>query len=237
MYNHGMSPTVTNCTFSGNSATELGGGMYNNVSSPTVTNCILWGDTPSGSEIHNSESSSPVVTYSDIQGGYAGTGNINADPIFVDPDGLDNDVGTEDDDMHLKSGSPCIDAGTSIGAPSTDFEGDLRPQGAGYDMGADEYVGLVANFSANPTSGPMPLSVNFTDQSTGYITSWSWDFGDGATSIEQNPSHVYTDTGTYTVSLTVTGPDGSNTAVKDELITVHEAFPWELFYPAFIGKK
>jgi len=131
------SPMVTNCTFSGNSADYGGGGMdnYDN-SSPTVTNCILWGDTPQ--EIENYQSS-PVVTHSDIQGGYPGSGNINEDPMFLDPDGQDNILGTEDDDLHLKSGSPCIDAGTANGAPDTDIEGKPRPLGEGYDMGAYEF--------------------------------------------------------------------------------------------------
>ena len=90
-----------------------------------------------------------------------------------------------------------------------------------------EVVG--ADFTADLTSGPVPLAVNYTDQSTGDITSWSWDFGDGATSTEQNPSHTYTDAGTYTVSLAVTGPCGSDTEVKVNFITVLEqqkAMPW-----------
>ena len=92
--------------------------------------------------------------------------------------------------------------------------------------GFPEVVG--AGFTADLTSGPVPLTVNFTDQSTGDITSWSWDFGDGATSTEQNPSHTYTDAGTYTVSLAVTGPCGSDTEVKADFITVEQqkAMPW-----------
>jgi parallel beta-helix repeat protein len=142
------SPTVTNCTFSGNIAIagDSGGGMYNDLdSSPIVTNSILWGDSPD--EIYN-VSATPSVTYSDIQGGYAGTGNIDADPLFVDPDGPDNIAGNEDDDLHLKSGSPCIDTGTPSGAPATDLEGNSRPQGAGYDMGA--YESLLAKIKAMP---------------------------------------------------------------------------------------
>ena len=109
--------------------------MYNLQSSPTVTNCILWGDSPD--ELYNSSSTSSV-TYSDIQGGYAGTGSINSDPMFLDPDGPDNISGNEDDDLHLTERSPCIDTGTSSGAPDTDLEGNIRPQGTGYDMGAYE---------------------------------------------------------------------------------------------------
>ncbi len=77
-----------------------------------------------------------------------------------------------------------------------------------------------ADFTATPTSGCAPLTVDFTDQSTGDIDSWSWDFGDGGTSTAQNPSHTYNNVGTYTVSLTVTGPGGSDTATKTDYITV-----------------
>ena len=77
-----------------------------------------------------------------------------------------------------------------------------------------------AAFSADPTSGCAPLTVNFTDESTGDITSWSWDFGDGSTSTEQNPTHTYNSAGSYTVSLTVTGPGGSDTETKADYITV-----------------
>jgi PKD repeat protein len=71
----------------------------------------------------------------------------------------------------------------------------------------------VAQFSANPTSGTSPLAVQFTDQSSGNITSYSWNFGDGVgASTQQSPSYVYNTPGTYTVTLTVTGPGGSNLA-------------------------
>jgi PKD repeat protein len=79
----------------------------------------------------------------------------------------------------------------------------------------------VANFSGSPTSGTAPLTVNFTDLSTGSITSWSWTFGDGGTSTAQNPSHQFTSAGTYTVSLTVTGPGGSDGETKTNYITVN----------------
>jgi hypothetical protein len=78
----------------------------------------------------------------------------------------------------------------------------------------------VADFSALLTSGDAPLDVDFTDQSTGDISSWSWDFGDTNTSNLQNPSHTYTTRGTYTVSLEVTGPDGSDTETKIDYIGV-----------------
>ena len=94
-----------------------------------------------------------------------------------------------------------------------------------------EKVATIANFIANPISGFAPLTVNFTDQSIGQITSWSWDFGDGSSSTEQNPTHIYDNNGTYTVSLSVTSPVGSDTETKPDYIKVRypsktKPMPW-----------
>ena len=78
----------------------------------------------------------------------------------------------------------------------------------------------VAGFSATPTSGTSPLTVNFTNASTGSITSYAWNFGDGTSSTAASPSHVYAAAGVYTVSLTVTGAGGSNTKTNTNYITV-----------------
>lgn len=81
---------------------------------------------------------------------------------------------------------------------------------------------ITAKFDASPKSGEPPLAVEFTDQSEaeGGITSWAWEFGDGETSTAQNPTHTYEDLGEYTVSLTVSGPDGSDTETKAAYIEV-----------------
>jgi hypothetical protein len=133
MYNAFSSPNIINTTFSGNSASINGGGMMSYAgsgppASPWILNSILWGDTPN--EIVRSGLATTSATYSDIQGGFTGTGNINSDPLFVNP-GLGN--------FHIPSTSPCKDTGTSTGAPPADLEGYPRPYNGLFDMGAYEY--------------------------------------------------------------------------------------------------
>jgi hypothetical protein len=130
-------PLVLNCTFSGNTS-NIGSAIYNRYtnSNPTIKNCIIWGND--GGIINSGASS--TVTYSIVQGGYAGTGNLNVDPLFVSqpPIGL----GTTGD-LQLQACSPAIDAGTSMGAPTTDILGNARVDaiagGNSVDMGAYEY--------------------------------------------------------------------------------------------------
>lgn len=78
----------------------------------------------------------------------------------------------------------------------------------------------VANFSAITKTGIAPLTVAFSDQSTGTISSRSWSFGDGGTSTATNPSHTYSTAGIYDVSLTVTGSNGSSTKTAAGYINV-----------------
>ncbi len=80
----------------------------------------------------------------------------------------------------------------------------------------------VANFTGSPRIGPAPLNVSFVDLSSGNPFAWFWEFGDGNTSTQQNPFHVYTNAtpASYPVSLTVTNSDGSNTTVKPDYITI-----------------
>lgn len=78
----------------------------------------------------------------------------------------------------------------------------------------------VANFTSNVTNGTAPLSVQFNDASNGAPTSWSWEFGDGNISTEQNPRHTYTKAGKYAVKLTAANVNGNNTVTKTNYITV-----------------
>ncbi len=79
---------------------------------------------------------------------------------------------------------------------------------------------ILAEFEADPTAGFAPLGVNFVDLSVGNVTEWAWDFGDAGTSAEQFPIHTYLTAGIFTVTLTVSGPDGADTEVKTNLINV-----------------
>ncbi|UUX91879.1 6-bladed beta-propeller [Methanoplanus endosymbiosus] len=82
-------------------------------------------------------------------------------------------------------------------------------------------IAPVAGFTVDQTNGTLPVTVKFTDLSTGSPVSWNWSFGDGETSTLQNPEHNYTSPGNYTVSLTVTDNAGSDTETKTEYIIVY----------------
>jgi len=84
----------------------------------------------------------------------------------------------------------------------------------------------IADFSGIPTNVTVGDTIAFTDLSTNTPTSWLWNFGDGGTSTVQNPTHIYITAGTYTVSLTASNYYGSNTATKNNYITVSGS-PWQ----------
>ena len=127
LYFEGSSPTVTNCTIVKNFSRYYGGGVYCWSGSPRITNTILWGDFAIyGSEIYV-RSGAPIVTYSDVEGGWSGEGNIDEDPLFMG-----------DWNYHIWPSSPCVNAGTDAGV-YMDIDGQFRPWGYGFDMGADEY--------------------------------------------------------------------------------------------------
>lgn len=164
----------------------------------TADHNLLWGDSGSGDDV-------------------VGTNPVQADPMLVD---------AANDNFRLQVGSPAIDAGSATDAPATDLDGNARPLGAGIDIGAYEHqqgpVPPIAALSADPTSGEIPLVVQFADASTGEPTTWLWSFGDGATSTEQNPSHGYAAAGSYDVTLTVTNDEGSSSVTETGLIEASE---------------
>ena len=132
----GTSLQIYNSTIANNIASYRGGGIYRSLGSLGIKNSILWGNQ-SGSSYPQMYGSA-TVAYSDIQMAsseydWDGIKNINMDPLFVD---------AENGDYHIMPTSPCIDHGRIITIDGEDlnfdFDGDLRPLGMAYDIGADE---------------------------------------------------------------------------------------------------
>jgi hypothetical protein len=126
LYNEAGSPTLVNATFSENSAT-LGGALYN-AGGASLANCIVWDEEPGQSLIAGGGAT--AITYSDVRGGAAGTGNLDVDPQFVSARGADGIAGTLDDDLRLhttfRSPSLVIDQGNNSALPADadDLDGD-----------------------------------------------------------------------------------------------------------------
>lgn len=110
--------------------------------------------------------------------------------------------------------------------------------GTGAPLTKTNYISVstpgVYDFTSDTTTGPRPLTVQFTDLSTGGPTAWLWSFGDGQTSTLQNPTNTYTTAGTYTVTLDVTTPTGSGTVTKTNYINVEVG---ACLVPDFVGTK
>ena len=158
-YHLGTNPIYQNVVFSGNIA--MGGAIYNNSANPTITNATITGNGGSNGAVFNSGSipvinnsiifgngvllndNQPIITYSIVEGGYVGIGNLNLNPQFVNmtPAGLSPTV---DGDNRLTSTSPAIDAGNNgtISLTDKDLVGNLRRFNSGIvDMGAYEFQG------------------------------------------------------------------------------------------------
>ncbi|MCK4723846.1 MAG: hypothetical protein KAT75_11095, partial [Dehalococcoidia bacterium] len=190
MGNDGCSnPVLTNCTFTKNYAADLGGALYQGTTredlpppSPILTNCILWGNiSPCGSrEIENWHECNPAVTHCDVEGGYRGEGNIDVDPLFVDPDA---------NDYHLQPGSPCAGMG------AYEWKGEkiaIEPRG-----GPDREV-LVAE-AVNPASAGVLVDI---DNVAGPWDGKSWatayqNVQEGLDEAERTGGEVWMAEGTY----------------------------------------
>lgn len=151
------------------------------------------------------------------------SGNITANPLFVD---------FATGNYSLQQNSPCIDAGNpDILGDGMDWETDpfdQDPDGSRLDIGAIPYLDITPVFEANFTFTQVdeyaPAMVNFKDASTvanlPAVTSWFWNFGNGATSAERNPLVSYEVPGTYNVSLTISNGDNTSTKTITNCISV-----------------
>jgi PKD repeat protein len=108
----------------------------------------------------------------------------------------------------------------------TDNDGATSSATANITVSEPENVPPVAKFSFTPAGPQVSQTVQFTDLSTdedGTITGWDWDFGDGGTSTDQNPTHKYTTAGIYTIALTVTDDNGTSSTELKKQISVGQA--------------
>jgi hypothetical protein len=132
--NNDADAVIVNCTIYGNLSDQLSGGVANIASRTVLANGLFWANQ--GDEILDVDST-VSVTYSLVQGGYPGIGNFHAEPRLANPASRD---------FHLLAGSPAIDTGrdsssAEFGRVALDFDGDARPFGPAFDIGADEFTG------------------------------------------------------------------------------------------------
>jgi len=157
VYSSESNPVVTSCTFAGNLA-ELsdGGSIYSRgTGNPTLRHCVLWGNAPQEIYVYE-ESSSVTASYCDIEGGWAGEGNIDADPCFADPDNGDYHLKSQGGRYDPNEGgwttdevtSPCIDAGD----PMSPIQYEPFPNGGVINIGA---YGGTAEASKSWFGGPV----------------------------------------------------------------------------------
>ena len=166
MYSNYGTPTLRNATFSGNSASVLGGGMYS-LGSLTLRNAILWGNGPS--QFFGGATFFDSVVQGGCPGGCTCTHVIDADPHL----GALGNWGGATQTVPLLPGSSAIDAGDNAACPPADQRGVPRPQGAGCDIGAYESRGFHlalaggdGQVAAIYTPFAQPLSVSNDDGDT-----------------------------------------------------------------------
>ncbi|MGD0080963.1 MAG: PKD domain-containing protein [Methanoregula sp.] len=92
-------------------------------------------------------------------------------------------------------------------------------------------VAPVASYTESSTSGTAPFNVQFTDTSTNAPTSWTWNFGDGTTGTVENPSHTYTNPGSFVATLIAANAAGTSTSVQQDTITVSAPVAAATFAP------
>ena len=181
------SPTISHCTIVGNTSSKSIGGIQSlDGCSPTVSHCIVWNNT--GTEIGGG--GTPAVSYSDVEGGYGGEGNIDADPCFVDP---------SSGDYHLLPHSPCIDAGDpcySAVPGETDIDGEPRVIMSRVDIGADEFSCVASFIVIAPQEfefvayeGRTNPETQFLSIRNGGLGTLTWEVTEDCSWLEVDPSN------------------------------------------------
>lgn len=199
--------------------TLAGNGKYgilaDTTSSAALTNTLITGHEVAG--LYGAGISADHTLFYGNGGNCAGgavcANTLSGDPRYIDP---------TSGDYHLGSGSAAIDAGIDAGV-TTDLDGEARPVGSGFDIGADEFpLPPVADFTHSSGSW-VGQAISFTSTATGAY-SYAWDFGDGASSSQPNPTHAYTAAGSYPVILTVTNPAGADSTTQTVEILYQASF-------------
>ncbi|MEM9932207.1 MAG: HYR domain-containing protein [Bacteroidota bacterium] len=217
--------TVLNCSFSGNNAVIGGGIRAQSNSDFAITNTILWGNS---TEISTDLNTDAIVSFSCVEGGFAGANNLDINPIFFNQP----DFATAPDtvgNLSLVSCSPVIDLADATTAPVEDINGDARPSGAGVDIGAYEWseasVPALAISAEVTEAGCQSKSGKIDLTATGGtgIYSYLWNNDLGAV---EDPDSL--DGGTYIVTVT----DDAGCSVTDSF---EVAFAVDQFPPAFIN--
>ena len=208
--------TINSSTIYDNSTSDQGGGLRNAAGVTVLANTIVAqnGEDCSGGGIQ----SSGYNLAGDASCAFAATGDQNSINPQLGP--LQNNGGPTSTHT-LTESSPAFNVGnpaavgSSPACPATDQRGTMRPQGGRCDIGAFELVtgvGVTPPTASFTHNGPLEVGETavFSNISTGDNLSYLWSFGDGQTSTQPNPGHVYSQTGSYTVTLTATNSAGSD---------------------------